>query len=247
MIKGVVYSDVSMKRSAVECAASLSRAGATVVWQNNPDTISNEFRHANRGIMTQRRGAGYWLWKPYLIDQAVDHPSTNDGDYIVYSDAGVLWIDKIEHLINAMDQDIFLFSNGHKHVHWCKADVMHGINGGIVANDIEQVQASVIIVKVTPFSRRFIREWLLWCQMPGFIDDSPSMHTNHPEFAEHRHDQAILSCLAIKYGIRLHWWADKLWYLSQRHRWPKDTYPPMFEHHRRRDKGYGENKNPEWI
>jgi hypothetical protein len=70
--------------------------------------------------------------------------------------------------------------------------------------------------------------------MPGFIDDSPSMLPNHPEFQEHRHDQAILTCLQIKYQIKAHWWPST-YNLHQREHFPEDTYPPILNHHRKRN------------
>jgi hypothetical protein len=152
-------------------------------------------------------------------------------------DAGVKIIADINHIVKAMDQDIFFFTNGLQHVHWCKADVMQAINGRQLEAHWQQVQASAIFFRISPTTRNFIKEWLLWCQMPGFIDDSPSKLPNHPEFAEHRHDQAILTCLAIKYHYRLHWWPDARWFISQRYRWPEDQYPTIFDHHRFRNTG----------
>ncbi len=82
------------------------------------------------------------------------------------------------------------------------------------------------------------KEWLAYCNIPWMIDDTPSTIPNHPEFACHRYDQAILCCLAYKYNIVLHWWADARWFVNQRYRWPEDRYPPMFIHHRMRNNDY---------
>lgn len=243
MIKGITYADEKMTKSQDVCMESMGAVGFNVIrgygpsWFNDDDT----FVWLNKNTLSQARGCGYWLWKPWCIAHAMS--DMKDGDILVYSDAGVKWIASAQHIIDVMDGDLFLFSNGHQHVHWCKMDVVESINLRDCQEVIkwkkypeqQQAQASVIFIRVSEFSRRFIKEWLLWCQMPGFIDDSPSVLPNHPEFAEHRHDQAILTCMAIKYGIKLHWWADHLWYESQRYRWPDDKYPSMFEHHRKRN------------
>jgi hypothetical protein len=240
-----------MTQSAEVCYHSALANGVDEVCKNSPQSISPEFYKNNWQTLIQKRGCGYWLWKPYIIYNAM--LSLKDGDYCVYSDAGVKWINNVNEIISRMDQDIFLFSNGHSHIHWCKMDVFQAVLHRPLQPawhplDIQyqQVQASVIFIKVNQNTRNFIKEWLLWCQFPGFIDDSPSNLPNHPEFAEHRHDQAVLTCLAIKYGYKLHWWPDAKWYLSQRYRWPEDTYPEMLEHHRNRDKGKGDGVNPEW-
>lgn len=253
MITLVNYSDDTMTTSQRVCSESALANGVDRVWSHNPNTIAEEFKLLNQDIFKEgSRGAGcYWLFKPYIIYKAITQPSTSEGDIIIYSDAGVKWISNVNEIISRMDQDIFLFSNGHQHVHWCKKDVMIAMfdSDSLEAYEAmasQQCQASVIFFKVNQNTKNFIKEWLLYCMMPGFIDDSPSKESNHPEFAEHRHDQAILTCLAIKYGYKLHWWADKLWYESQRYRWADDKYPSMFEHHRKRDPGKGGGKDPEW-
>lgn len=252
MIHLVTYSAPNCSVSREVCVKAAYENGADVVYEFTPENIDTRFFKFNEEILKAERGVGYWLWKPYFIDRSLMHCS--DGDILIYCDAGVKLINNVGHIINVMDQDIFLFSNGHQHVHWCKADVYSAINKTertdfadffLSGNDYvnkeqaQQAQASVIFFKVNQNTRSFIKEWLLWCQMPGFIDDSPSKLPNHPEFAQHRYDQAILTCLAIKYNYKLHYWADQRWYWSQRSRWPGDDYPLMFDHHRYRNKGEG--------
>lgn len=252
MIRFVTYSADNMTTSKERACATARQQGADVIYPHNTDMISHEFRQNNRETLAAKKGAGFWLWKPYVINEAVHH--CEDGDILIYGDAGVEFIAPFQHIIDVMDQDIFLFSNGHKHVEWCKMDVMKAINGYFIGHSeqwmgvnpaTEQVQASVIFLRVNAFTRNFIKEWLLWCQMPGMIDDTPSVMPNVPTFAEHRYDQAILTCLQIKYGIKQHWWADQMWYESQRYRWPNDKYPSMFRHHRKRNRGTNDG-NPEW-
>lgn len=238
MIRLVTYSNELCTLSRQLCAESARKYGADMVYEYEPHNVDTFFRVNNAETLAAERGAGYWLWKPYFINRAVQH--CEDGDILVYCDAGVKIVTDLNEIVKVMDEDIFFFSNGHQHVHWCKMDVMAAIcpNSEWVTsinNNEQQVQASVIFFKVNQNTRNFIKEWLLWCQMPGFIDDSPSKLPNHPEFAEHRYDQAILCCLQIKYGYKLHWWADRLWYESQRYRWPEDKYHAMFEHHRKRN------------
>lgn len=244
MIRLVCYSDENMTTSQKLCVSSSLKYGVEVTWPYNPETISWEFQKFNKDVFNQKRGAGYWLWKPYIIYQSI--LNSNEGDILIYADSGVEFTNHVNHIIEVMDQDIFFFSNGHRHIEWCKMDVMEAIypsaDYGIGldwTNDsgavrFSQLQASVIFFKVNQKTRDFVKEWLLYCQMPGFIDDSPSKFANYPTFAEHRHDQAILTCLQIKYGYKQHWWADKHWD-NQRHRWPDDHYPVIFNHHRKRN------------
>jgi hypothetical protein len=205
-----------------------------------------EFYHLNWQILDQPRGSGYWLWKPYIICKAM--LDMKDGDILVYSDAGVEFVNHIEHILEVMDGDVFLFGNNYNHVDWCKGDVLnlinpaHNIEGRTDYRVKKQVQASVIFFRIGKESKEFAKEWLLYCQMPNLIDDSPSKTDNYPTFAEHRHDQAILTCLQIKYGYKLHYWPaqynngafvyEKLDVYSQ------DKYPIIFHHTRKRNNEY---------
>jgi len=236
MIIGVTFSDPRMTRSAELCSRSMLANGVDKVWQQNPNTISDDFVRMNRHILNHERGAGFWLWKPYFIDKAINEPSIADGDIIVYADAGVEFVANVSHIIDRMDEDVFLFTNGFSHAEWCKGDVWRSILPVIMPFDIyKQVQASVLFIRVTPRTRKFIREWLLWCQMPGLIDDSPSQSPNYLTFAEHRHDQAILTCLQIKYGYKLHFWPTNYSEHIRHTAQPEDNYPTLFNHHRKRN------------
>lgn len=244
MIHLITFTDERMTRSADVLWRSALDNGCGTAKILTPADLSNEFLLIAADNLKETKGFGLYIWKPYIIWNYVN--TLKDGDILIYSDCGVKIINNVNEIISRMDQDIFLFSNGHQHVHWCKMDVMAAICPDNARSDVtyvdvkdQQVQASVIFFKVNQATRDFIKEWMLWVQFPGFCDNSPSKLRNHPEFAEHRWDQAILTCLQIKYGYKLHWWADSRWYESQRHRWPEDKYPAMFDHHRFRNKGSG--------
>jgi hypothetical protein len=225
----VNFADEKMTRSQLLCNESAAKCGVDMVYSYNNYNISKEFYASNADVLNSDRGAGYWLWKPYFINRKI--LDLADGDILIYCDSGIEWLRNANEIISRMDEDIFFFTNGHIHAEWCKMDVMKAINSWPFDND-KQVQASVIFFKVNNNTRRFVEEWLLWCQMPGFIDDSPSVTPNYPTFAEHRHDQAVLTCLQIKYGYKLHWWPTQY---SEHIRIPGDDYPAMFNHHRKRN------------
>jgi hypothetical protein len=142
-----------------------------------------------------------------------------------------------------MDQDILFFSNGWRHLDWCKMDTCYGILPDYIDQSTgkekelttaKQVQASTFFVRVTPETRRFIQEWYAWSLMPGMINNEPSRLPNVATFREHRWDQSILCCLQIKYGYALHWFpTTTAGHLRKDH--PNDTYPVLLNHHRKRN------------
>lgn len=218
-----------------------------------------------------RRAWGWWAWKPLIILDAMRRAVEcySGPQFIVYADAGIEFIHNINVIIDRMDQDIFLFGNNWEHAHWCKRDIVEevwpakyyyeGLGAELGSVDKvddydqartwerfgKQAQASVIFFRVSDYTRAFVKEWLDWCLFEGgrLIDDSPSRAPNHPEFQENRHDQAILTTMAYREGIKLHWWPAMYnggaFSYEKIDQYKGDNYPIMFHHHRKRNEQFG--------
>jgi hypothetical protein len=233
MIALCCYASENMTVSQERLIVSSLKYGVEKTFSYSPESYDPIFYSVNKKTLDAERGAGFWLWKPYIINAALHSGYLNEGDILIYSDAGVEIINEVRHIIEKMDQDIFFFSNGHPYFDWCKKKVMDAIypewvKDWEVRNEKPQVQASVIFMKVNDKVKEFMAEWLAWCQIPGFIDDSDG---GHKGFQDNRHDQSILGLLQMKYGYKLHWWPTK--YADHLPR--TDQYPVMFDHHRRRN------------
>lgn len=232
----ITFTDKSMTIAANICAKSAMANGCDCFTIYRPQDIDPEFMWQNKDILMQKRGAGYWLWKPYLIDRELK--KMKDGGILIYADAGIEFVNSIKHITDRMEGDIWLFGNQYQHVHWCKADVFIPILSNQYYNyQGKQAQASVIVIRNSQSARQWVDRWLLWCQLPGMIDDTPSKTLNHPEFKEHRHDQAIATCWAIRDDITLHWWPAmyNCGAFTYDHSGYNDTYPVLFHHHRCRN------------
>lgn len=236
MTRLITFTDENMTIAADICCNSAyqNNVGSARIYGLND--IDEEFKEQNKEIFAAKRGPAYWLWKPYLIDRELK--KMKDGDVLIYSDAGVEFVNNVNHVIDRMHDDVWLFGNMWQHLHWCKGEVYHNIfpNGYFD----KQVQASVIFIRNSFESRNLVEQWLYWCQKPAMIDDSQGRYKNHPEFQEHRHDQAILTTLAYRDGIKLHWWPAM--YNAGNFTYEKagynDTYPVLFHHHRMRNEQF---------
>lgn len=237
MIYGITYTDENMTISAELCKKSMLKNGVDKSYIYRPSELPEWFIDMNRNVFSNKRGCGYWIWKAFNIFDLLEQIEEND--ILIYADAGVEFINNVSHIIDRMDEDIFFFGNNWNHVDWCKMDVIMAINRGDVSILAKQVQASVIFFRNTQKVRDFVKEWLLYCQMPNFIDDSPSKLLNVFTFQEHRHDQAILTSLQIKHSYKLHWWpasySDGQFAYDKIEQYQNDNYPVIFNHHRKRN------------
>jgi hypothetical protein len=234
MIHLVTFHTPDMSRAAALCASSALQHGAdSVTAWTRAQLEATGFYRANRELLDEPRGSGYWSWKSFLVNEEIQRCS--DGDFILYSDAGVEFIDNIRYITDRTN-DVFLFGNNWQHAHWCKRNVIDAIMQGAEWSQFgKQAQSSVIAFRVSPYTRWFVEHWLNFCTIKHLIDDSPC-EGNHPEFREHRHDQAILTTLAHRSGIPLHWWPARY---NDAFDYPKgdyeDDYPVLVNHHRKRN------------
>ena len=224
-MRHITFATSDMYISAEKCKNSALKWCESSTIYGPPD-IGHEFREFNYDIFSQKRGFGYWLWKPYFIYREL--LNMIEGEYLIYTDAGIEFVNDPGLLVNG--DNVFLFGNNYNHLHWCKGSVIDFLNGD--KEDRNQIQASAMIFRKSEESMLLVKSWLMFCQLPGIIDDS-NPGNNHPEFQEHRHDQAVLTCITRGY----HWWPamynggafvyDKGEY--------KDEYPVIFHHHRKRN------------
>lgn len=231
MIALATYADENMSISAKKLIES-AIGFIDKAFSYSPELLGDDFKLYNSDVLNQNRGAGYWIWKPYVLYNSM--LAMKENDIVIYCDAGLLLQEDINILISKMDQDIFLFANKYRHGDWIKKDCAVAMNADSPEYlNHEQCQASVVICKNTAFARKFVKEWMLWAQFPNIIDDSSSILPEYPNMQEHRHDQSILTNLAIKYKIKLHWWPVQ--YMVRHKNKYNDNYPVMFQHHRKRN------------
>lgn len=156
----------------------------------------------------QKRGFGWYAWKPFIIMDALSR--LDDGDCVLYIDADCLPIAPFGVLydICATDGGIMLFaSENHRQYQWCKRDCY------IVMGQDEKkycdVQAGVarfmVFQKGAWRATQLLIEWLTYAVHPLATTFDPSrLDGEHVGFIEHRAEQAVLTNLAHKYGLPLY-------------------------------------------
>lgn len=151
------------------------------------------------------KGYGYWIWKPYLINKVFN--TLEDGDILLYLDAGCE-IDKscaseMPKYFNLVKSYNIIATSTHRpECLWTKFDLFYELDALNYAGS-PQVQAGAIMFYVGEVTRNLVLNWYqIACDTNyHWIDNTPSVLPNFPNFEEHRHDQSIFSLLCKIYKI----------------------------------------------
>ncbi len=170
--------------------------------------LDAEFCARHQAILSQPRGAGYWLWKPYIILKTLQHV-LQDGDVLFYSDSGAFFTHDaapvIDICLSHAEKPILLFSLGAEMTNrnWTKRDCFHYMDADGLYLDQPQILSGFIVCQKNRYAMEFFAEWLRYAQDARILTDAPNQCglPNYPGFVEHRHDQSILSLLGRREQI----------------------------------------------
>lgn len=196
------------KSQEINSKSGLEKGGFTESIKFGFNDIDDNFKKENQHILSQQKGAGYWLWKPYIILETLRNISEND--IIFYCDSGSFFVGNFnDYLFNRCFDDekgIILFNGNYPNYEYTKRDCFYYM--GCDENKYTQgnhLTASFQLVRKTDFTLNFYSEHLNFSKDYRISTDSPNECglNNHNGFIAHRHDQSILSLLSIKYGVTL--------------------------------------------
>lgn len=167
----------------------------------------------HRDILSAATGAGYWLWRPYIILDLLER--VRDGDWVVYSDVGRTHPFALYHDVEPM-MGWAIAANGGlvpgvyipdcgPNGTWTKRDCF--VRMGCDAERLwtaPQIQASFSLWQKNEASLDFVRQWLGYCCDPAILTDAPNVsgRPDLPGFVEHRRDQSVLTNLALLREVR---------------------------------------------
>lgn len=205
----VNLSNEIFEQSRIRLNISAQKHGISTVLSHDFEELKGtSFYLQNKKILDQPTGMGYWAWKPYIILEAIK--SLDEGDIVIYADAGLEITASLDPLIKISKEDtpVLLFANGNLvNAHWTKRDCF--IEMGCDQWKYwygPQVDAAFAVFRKSKESILFLEEWLHYCTNERVITDLPNQHNkkNLPGFIQHRRDQSVLSLLAIKHAIALY-------------------------------------------
>ena len=155
-------------------------------------------------IEKNKRGYGYWLWKPYFIKYCLS--LIPDDALLFYTDVGGEINVSGELIFNEMsnmayDHGGLFFDMPFIEQNWTKRSVLTQFKE--IDRNSRQVQANFFILKKNQRTVTFIDEWVQLATERGFKNIVDSTDWESIKFIEHRHDQSIFSCLAKKYVFKI--------------------------------------------
>jgi hypothetical protein len=161
------------------------------------------FYHKHEDIFKVPEGAGCWLWKPYILLDALDRVSY--GDIILYMDVGDVprgcLVDKINRLIKGTGY-VICGGKGHNK-NYVRGDVFYklGDKNKSFAR-VKSIEASFMAWVRNTDNIDIIRKWLDCCTDKEMILNVENKYLpNDYKFRRHSYDQGILSVLACIWGL----------------------------------------------
>ena len=183
-------------------------AGFTVVYQMSDAEIDSDFYENNKTILSQKRGAGYWLWKAYFVNKLIQ--TLSETDILFYADSGSVFIKKMDSIFEHIQNNprgviAFNMAGGHIEKLWTKRDLFLEMKmNELKYTDTPQRMASFMAFRGTKFAKDLCVEYLNLATNPHLITDEPNQDGwVEAGFHDHRHDQSIWSLLTKKHDVAI--------------------------------------------
>ncbi len=199
-------------------AARLGRQARQIGWFDTVIVLTDrdlrsqypDFAVRHKRILSARtRGYGFWIWKSYLIGEVWKALQASHNG-LFYLDGGCQLNDSSSVALHrwrsyqemALDCGVFaMHLPGHPEEHWSRLATMDRLALSPEQRRSPQVQGG--IVAISGSGRDLVAEWQSLSVEANyeFVRDATPCERNSPDFREHRHDQAIFSGLAKRYGV----------------------------------------------
>ena len=196
MNKVISYATQKFKQSQHVLCAEAMKCGADQIINYGPHDVEQSFAQKNIKILSNPKGGGLWLWKPHLILKTI--LESNEGDIVLYCDAGMYPISNLNPLFElAQKESIVLFQVHDKKVKdWTSPRCIELMGCSEQILELEQVCGAPQVYKRCEKSILFLKNLLSHCENCDLISDFGN--------EEHRHDQSILSILAHQNNLEVH-------------------------------------------
>lgn len=203
-IKVLTFAKGNFVESQKNLLSHLSQIGVNNLIVKSDSDLPSEFMDEFSNLFSQKRGYGYWIWKPFIILNELE--KLNEDEILIYIDSTdlpekIFFDIVLDHFNN---KDLLLINRGYNHGEWTKRDcfILMDCDDNKYYESV-QLEAGIIGLKKTEFNTNLIKEWFEFMKNEKILTDIPNTcgQPNLPNFVDHRHDQSILTNLSIKYNL----------------------------------------------
>jgi hypothetical protein len=170
------------------------------------------YKARNSHILNHNQGAGFWIWKSYIIMKYLYE--IDKDDVVCYCDSLYLFTGQrnIQEITQLIDNKHGIFITHNKpnepmylEKQYTKGDAFFLMNRRDEEYyDTPQAWGGFIIIKNNFISLQIITEWFTYVQDERIVTNLPTViMPNHGDFIENRHDQTVISIICKKYKIPL--------------------------------------------
>ena len=204
-IKVLTFSKGSFKQSQEKLKSHLISIGINNLINYSDSDLPKDFIDEFQDLFEQKRGYGYWIWKPFIILKELNNLA--DDEILIYMDSTDQPSNLFFEILNnhLKKEEIYLVNRGYKNGEWTKRDcfIMMNCDDKKYHNSI-QLEAGVLGLKKTDNNIKLLTEWFEFCKNRNILTDLPNTCglENLEGFKDHRHDQSILTNLSMKYGLK---------------------------------------------
>jgi hypothetical protein len=207
----ITFATENYRNHAKDICNSASSTGFDVVRIFTPNDLDENYKEKNAHILNNKSGAGFWIWKSYIILKYLYE--IDKDDILCYCDSLYLFTGKVtiqEISQNIHGSGILITHNKPNEPQFLEKQYSKG-DAFVLMNAMDdtffetpQVWGGCVILRNSFSSLKVIAEWFTYVQDERIVTNSPSTimsNTNH--FIENRHDQTVLSLICKKNKIPL--------------------------------------------
>ena len=149
-IKVLTFSKGSFKQSQEKLKSHLISIGINNLINYSDSDLPKDFIDEFQDLFEQKRGYGYWIWKPFIILKELDNLA--DDEILIYMDSTDQPSNLFFEILNnhLKKEEIYLVNRGYKNGEWTKRDcfIMMNCDDKKYHNSI-QLEAGVLGLKKT--------------------------------------------------------------------------------------------------
>jgi beta-1,4-mannosyl-glycoprotein beta-1,4-N-acetylglucosaminyltransferase len=211
----ITYGNDNFKKSKARVLKEAEEFGEfSTITGYGPEDLDDNFKEKYKDILKEKRGGGYWIWRPYILNKKFQE--IDDDDIMIFLDAGCTINPKGKtrlyeyiNMFNNTDKGIISFkynSNFFKQSKWCTKEIFNYFNINVDSSfaNLNQLCGGILIIKKNKHSQLFITKFLkILNDNPYLFTDKYNNNNQILEFIDNRHDQSISTIIRYQIGTIL--------------------------------------------